>query len=584
MKLGVRGKLFAISLVLVAGVVLVAGLTLEPTLRRRLEARIELELLRHARAGRDMVEVAPGLDSRESADGLADRLGRATESRVTIIRADGQVLGDSEIEVDALRDLENHRSRPEVRLALTTGTGTSRRYSTTLRAEMLYVAVPYARTDGAGVVRVAMPLAEVDQALSSLRAAFLLAAVVGLVVAIVMSALASHFASRTLRTLMESVRAVSRGERRGRVEVPSNDELGRIARSFNQVTAELDEAMVRLGNERAQLEAILDGMSEAVMALDVEQRITRANSAALSLLGLTEEPRGTSLVEIVRAPPLTELIASLRDGQDSSAEFELPGPPPRRVLTRARTLRSAEGAILVMLDVTETRRLEAVRRDFVANVSHELRTPTSVIQVNAETLLHEPPEDPKISKKFLGAILRNAERLSRLVSDLLDLSRIESGQVKLDIQPISVREALRRVVEGVEAEAREKQQHVEAEPTDLTVMADERALDQILQNLVDNAVKYTPADGTVTLSARRDGPSVCLEVRDDGPGIEARHRERLFERFYRVDTGRSREVGGTGLGLAIVRHLSESMGGRASVDAAEPQGTVFRVVLPAPEG
>jgi two-component system phosphate regulon sensor histidine kinase PhoR len=345
-----------------------------------------------------------------------------------------------------------------------------------------------------------MPLAEVDSAAGKLRVVLIVAGAVGLAVAISISGVASHLASSPLRKLVRSARLATAGGRAvaQRLPVSSNDELGRLAGSFNELVGELHLALQSLASERDRLETILGGMTEALLALDSDNRVTHANRAALELLALSESPVGQSLIEVVRVPALAELMDRVHKERGAPVESELALPPSRQVLARAVSVKSTGGVILVMLDITEMRRLEKVRSDFVANVSHELRTPVSVIQANAETLLDGALTHPTRGPEFLGAILRNAQRLARLVSDLLDLSRIESGSFTLEIQPTKVASAVQRAVESIRGLAARKRLTVEtAISAELEVMADSHAFDQVLTNLIVNAVKYTPEDGHV---------------------------------------------------------------------------------------
>ena len=588
MNAGVRLKLFAITLAMVVGVGLVCGVYMERHLRAWLMARIETELLGQARVGRDLVELMPAMDSDEAADRLADRLGASTRARVTIVRSDGTVLGDSELSLPEVRQVENHLNRPEIEQALVEGAGAATRYSTSVRQDMFYAGVPYRRADGNGVVRVAMPLTEVAATVGRLRVMLVVAGLVGLALAIFISGFASHLASRPLRNLVRNARLWRSSGAAQRLPVSSNDELGRLAGSFNELVGELDQTLESLGGERDRLETILEGMTEALLSLDSEDRVTHVNRAAMVLLGIMQSPVGQVLIEVVRAPALAELIERVHRERGAPAESELSLPPARTVLARAAAIKSTGGIILVMLDITEMRRLEKVRRDFVANVSHELRTPVAVIQANAETLLDGALTHPTRGPEFLSAVLRNAQRLSRLISDLLDLSRIESGNFTLEIQPTTVAPAVQRAVESIRGLSTRKRLTVENRITDeLQVLADGVAFDQILTNLIVNAVKYTPEDGHVEIRAERGsaGPhgvsTVRIDVCDDGTGIEPRHRSRIFERFYRVDPGRSRDMGGTGLGLSIVKHLVVAMHGEVYVTDNPTGGSVFRVILPA---
>jgi two-component system phosphate regulon sensor histidine kinase PhoR len=590
LNVGVRLKLFAISLALVVGVGLVSGIYLERQLRSWLIDRVELELLGQARLARDLIETAPGLGDVHVADALADRMGHSTGLRITIVGNDGAVLGDSDLSVPEVVHVENHGARPEIRQALAEGQGAATRYSMSVHTDMFYMAVPFARPEMQGVVRAAMTLAEVDSVAARLRLAVFVAGLLGLGLAVFISGIASHLALRPLRSLVRNARLVTSGGESiaQRLPVSSNDELGRLAGSFNELVDELDQTLSSLAGERDRLETILGGMTEALLALDPSDRVTHANQAAIDLLSLAESPIGHSLVEIVRVPVLGELMERIHGQPTAVVESELSLPPARQVLARAASIKSTGGTILVMLDISEMRRLEKVRRDFVANVSHELRTPVSVIQANAETLLDGALTHPTRGPEFLNAILRNALRLSRLVSDLLDLSRIESGHFSLEIQPTLVSAAVQRAVDSIRGLAQRKRLTVAANiSAELCVLVDSSAFEQVLTNLIVNAVKYTPEDGHVEIRADRAQPAdtgsplIHIDVCDDGAGIEPRHRLRIFERFYRVDPGRSREMGGTGLGLSIVKHLVGAMHGEVGVTDNPTGGSVFRVTLPA---
>ncbi len=590
MNAGVRLKLFAISLALVVGVGLVSGVYLERQLRDWLIDRIELELLGQARLARDLVETAPGVSDGAVIDALADRMGKSAGVRITIVGGDGKVLGDSGLTPAEIARAENHAQRSEIRQALAQGEGEATRYSVSVHTDMFYMAVPFQRPEMRGVVRAAMALSDVDLVAARLRLVVFLAGLLGLGLAVCISGIASHLALRPLRSLVRNARLVtSSGESiNKRLPVSSNDELGRLAGSFNELVDELDQTLSSLAGERDRLETILGGMTEALLALDPNDRVTHANQAAVDLLALTESPVGHLLVELVRVPALGELMERVHGAPAALVESELSLSPAQTVLARAASIKSTGGTILVMLDISEMRRLEKVRRDFVANVSHELRTPVSVIQANAETLLDGALTHPTRGPEFLNAILRNAQRLSRLVSDLLDLSRIESGHFSLEIQPTAVSAAVQRAVESIRGLAQRKRLVVTANiSSELSVLADSTAFDQVLTNLIVNAVKYTPEDGHVEIRADRapaehaGAPVIHIEVCDDGSGIEPRHRLRIFERFYRVDPGRSREMGGTGLGLSIVKHLVGAMHGEVGVSDNPTGGSVFRVTLPA---
>ena len=569
--LGVRGRLFLVSVSLVLAVVCLSGLYLEGQLVTWAQMRAQVELEGHARLVRVLLErEAERGGPRSELDALADRVAAPIDARVTIIGRDGRVLGDSEFSEGALATLDSHSDRPEVLGALRDGQGVAQRTSASLTTEMLYVALPFPE----GVVRVARPLREVDAAVRRLWIAFAIAGVFAVAGAVLLSALASHYLSRTLRGLVQDARRMVETGEKSRFATPTQDEIGGIAGSLNRMAEELEGAVATLAAERGRFEAVLESMDEGVIAVDQRQQLTMVNRAALALLSLSTEQTG---------PTLHELVAHALAGNPERREFETLTDPPRQILAYASPLRNDQGAVVVMHDVTEIRRLERIRRDFVANVSHELRTPVSIIRLNAETLLDGALERPEVARKFLEAQMRNADRLAALVSDLLEISRIEAGTYEIQVDFIRVAPIVLRIVESVQQIAAEKQQRITCEVAqDLSAWADPQALEHVLLNLVDNAVKYTPPGGQVQVRVRTEGERVRIEVEDNGPGIEPRHRARIFERFYRVDKGRSREVGGTGLGLAIVKHLAEAMDGTVGVGPASPQGSIFWVLLGPP--
>lgn len=580
-RLGLRGRIFGLTVLLIVVVCLAAGIYLEHRLRTELEARTEDDLTHHVLTARALVEMTPRARLVQDADAIADRLGKSTAARVTIVSSTGEVLGDSSVESTSLDALDNHLTRPELRAAGPNVVGVARRHSSTLRTHMLYVATRFeSGGEFTGFVRVAMPLSEVDAQLRRQRGLIALTGLLALVVALFAGGLLSVFVSRTLRALLGSARLLTESGGTNRMPVDSSDELGGIATSFNRLAAELEHSMAALADERDRFETVLESMDEAVLSLDRDSRIITLNRAARTLLELPESAEGESFTSLVRVPDVHDLIRSAQHGDAGSAEFELTTSGNRSVLARA-TPQANEGVLLVMHDVTEVRRLETVRRDFVANVSHELRTPVSIIRANAETLLNGALDRPDQARRFVEALLRHADRLGRLISDLLDISRIEAGKYPISSRPSKLAPIARRTLEVVETKAQIKQMKLEVKiDEDLVVVADPKALEQVILNLVENAVKYTPEHGHVELAAVVDGDITRIEIRDDGPGIDAVHRPRIFERFYRVDPGRSREMGGTGLGLAIVKHLVEAMRGRVGVEPRQPHGSVFWVCLP----
>jgi two-component system phosphate regulon sensor histidine kinase PhoR len=557
---------------------LVGGLYLESELTRLEEQQLEGELLRRARTARESVH-GLGAPSPATLDPLADRLGQASESRVTFIDREGNVVGDSALTLDEIAREDNHRSRPEVVAAMGGHTSVVRRYSTTIGKDLLYAAVPWHEVHG--VVRASTPLDSVKDLLSRQRVLLLLAAGLGLLLAVLVSAVAAHLAARVIGTFAADANAVATGSR-ARIPVLSEDELGQLANSLNRLADERSQTITALVKERDRLNTILHGVSEGLVALDADQRVELINQAAKTFLGLTTAPEGRKLVESVRIPALIELAAKPRDIV-RTVEFSV-DDPPRYLMATTTPLRATGGTVIVLHDMTSIRNMESMRRDLVANVSHELRTPVSIIRANAETLLDGALDDPDQSRSFVQAMLRHSERLSSLLSDLLDLARIEGGAYPLCLESVGVKTAVQRAVDTLQraAKARGLSLHVDID-AQLSARADSQALDQVLVNLLDNAIKYSFEGGAIDVTATFENGQVRIIVSDDGPGIQERHRARVFERFYRVDTGRSRALGGTGLGLSIVKHLVVLMQGTVGVDAVQPHGSSFWVTLPRAE-
>ncbi len=402
----------------------------------------------------------------------------------------------------------------------------------------------------------------------------------GILVAAFLSWLAAHLATSQLRRVVASLQQATSGNHAGHVEEQGDVELRGVTASFNRVVDELDATIRDLGEERDRLAAVLRGMGEAVLVLDAEDRVRLTNPAARAL---ARDPAGdgrAALDELLEVPAFRELLESTRESPGSE-EFDLPGEPVRRLVATVTPLQASEGRIVVLHEVTRLRRLETIRRDFIANLSHELRTPLAVLRMNAETLLDGAMEDPVQGPEFLKAVVESTRRLSALVDDLLDITRLESGQRTLKPEPVELAGEAAAALAAIEPVAAARGIRLASGVVaDQVAWVDPGALRRILGNLLENAVKYNRAGGEVRLEASRREGAVRLSVLDEGPGIPAAHRERIFERFYRIDPGRSRAVGGTGLGLAIVKHLVVSQGGAVGVASREPAGSVFWVELP----
>jgi two-component system, OmpR family, phosphate regulon sensor histidine kinase PhoR len=571
----------------------VAGVYLNHALEKfaieSLQARLEL-------AGRLMHDDARALLARGASAGdvraFVTRVAAPTQSRVTLIAPDGQVLGDSDVEPRDLDRLENHRDRAEVREALQGRVGHDLRTSVSVSAPLLYVAVPVV-ADGRvmGVLRTALPLAAVTSSYAALHRVMLAGAVVALAVALGIGLFVARRVTRPVVQMQAIARRMSEGQFDARAPARSVDEIGALGRALNVMLARLREKIGDLEQERARTNAILDGMVEGVIAVDGHESIIRMNERARAMLGVgTGRGELKPFLEVVRNVDLHDIFRHCRaaaDGPPVRRELLLRHPVARRIQVNAVPLRlagEATGAVMVLHDVTELRRLEAVRTEFIANVSHELRTPLTAIQGYLETLLTGALEEPEHARRFIEVAFRHTERLGRLLNDLTDLSNIELGKVTLRPAAVHVEDVIHSALAIVRPRADSGEVRLETDlvPSSITVYADHDRLAQILINLADNAVKYTPAGGRVTVRARpRDDGRVEVAVVDTGIGIPRADLPRITERFYRVDKARSRELGGTGLGLAIVKHLVAAHGGELSIESEVERGTTVRFTLPA---
>lgn len=582
--IGVRGKLFLASLVLLTVSVAASEIYLVPAVEHDLTQRIEADLLVRLNlvAERAANFAATAVDSQDW-DGLADRLGAPAQARVTFVRADGVVLGDSEVARDDLPKLENHGSRPEVAAAFAGRSSDNIRYSATVQKRMLYAAAPLPGDSGM-VARLSLPLSAVDSAKARVRSLVLGGAAVALVAALLASFASAELLSRRLRSLTAVARRMASGDLGARNRLESADEIGELGNTLDHLANNLSRSLEELRADRDLLGRILESMREGVLVMDGEHRILLANPSLREMLLLDSDVAGRATIEVIRNAELQRIVEKALAANESVAgEIEIGGLKPRRLLVHAARLTGDPRALLLVLfDVTETRRLETIRRDFVANVSHELRTPVASVRSAAETVRMAMGKDPKAADQFLDIIERNARRLGELIADLLDLSRIEANEFRLTPETVDLAAAIEKSVApfAERSAARRIRLDIDIEKDCPSPIADKHGFDRVLSNLIDNALKYCPEGSAVVVSATCMNGKVSIEVSDNGPGIETRHLPRLFERFYRVDPGRARDMGGTGLGLSIVKHLVEAMKGEVSVESTAGKGATFRFTLP----
>ncbi len=581
----IRWKLFATYLAVVLVAVGTLGLYLNHEIDQHYLGTLEESLSSQATLIRQMVAedfVKP--QGRQALEDVARRLGRDAHLRVTLIARDGKVLGDSEHDI---RTMDNHASRGEVRQALSQGNGRIIRYSQTLRINMLYVAVPVGpRGAYVGVIRVAMPLHQVASATGRIRSMVVTAALLALGLALLLGIKLAGSTGRRIAAVSGAARALANGNLEAQVRPHGRDEIATLAISFNEMAERIRRMVRELRQEKRRIETILEGLGEAVLVTDPSGRIVLCNVAAEQVFGKQDEQLvGQTLVDGTQNAVLDDAFRhALETGGTTTAEVQVLFPRHRVLEVTVTAVATEEplGAVAVLHDVTELRRLESVRREFVANASHELQTPITAIKAMAETLLSGGKDDPAVADRFLRDLEGQAGRMGTLVRDLLDLATIEGGELHLESAEVNVSDVARSVAAQLKSLAEQRRVTVSLEVfEELAVFADWSALTRILSNLLDNAIKYTESGGQAGIRGVRSDDHVVITVWDTGLGIPSTDLSRVFERFYRVDKARSRELGGTGLGLSIVKHLVDALGGQISVQSRLGKGSEFTVTLPA---
>jgi two-component system, OmpR family, phosphate regulon sensor histidine kinase PhoR len=586
MTAGFRAKLFVAALSSALIALAVAGVLFAQRIQQRTDAQIENTLVAETRLVAEFVErssAEAAASSIAALDAEADRAGALIGARVTFIAPDGKVVGDSAETLEGIAAMENHGSRPEVIEARQTGIGRARRHSDTLGIDMLYVALPV-HHPAIAFARLSRPLTDIRHELRDTVNATLFALGIAFAGAAALAWIISGRIGRRVERIAEVARRYRTGDLTPAPLDFGDDELGTVARALDESVHELARRLADLARDRGRMEAILAGMIEGVIVVDLQGRLQVANDAARQMLRLDDPAVGRHYVETIRHPAIAELVTAALSGATPDAiELSPPRDSSRTITARAAPAapRGVYGAVLVLHDITQLRRADQIRRDFVANVSHELRTPLTAIRGYVEALADNDVSADE-GRRFLDIIARHTLRMERLVKDLLRLARLDAGQELLELNRCDTKALVQSVVADLAPSLDERRQRVSITigPGAEAVRADPAKLHDVLRNLIANASTYSPEQSEIGVDARRVDGQIAMSVSDRGPGIPDEDLSRVFERFYRVDKSRARDPGGTGLGLAIVKHLVGLHGGEVHAENRQDGGARFTVTLP----
>lgn len=520
-------------------------------------------------------------------DSLCKELGAKVQTRITVILPSGRVICDTEEDPAAM---DNHSDRPEIIEALAGKNGQSIRYSYTLDMDMLYIAIPSAKDNQVEyVIRTSVPLISIRNTLSLIYGKIAEIAILLIVIIAVISLILSRRISRPIGELKNGAERFAGGEFEQKIYTTGGYEIGMLADSMNKMADDLDKRIKLLSLQKNEQEAILSSMTEGVIAIDNKEKILNYNLAAEKMLNFERDSKGKSIREaVINSDFLNFAARTLSEKRNIEGEILIYNHDERIIKVQGTSLLNSNnrkiGALIVLNDITKIRKLEKIRKDFVSNVSHELRTPITSIKGYLETALDEHLQSGENVQKFLNTALKQVDRLNKIIEDLLSLSRIEQAEKEnfLDQQPVSIKNILESAIQSCQLSANEKDVTVLLScPENLQVKAQSQLFEQAVANLLENAINYSGSKSEVRIEASADDDNVVVKVVDHGIGIEKKHHDRIFERFYRVDKARSRSTGGTGLGLAIVKHIVQAQGGSISVESAPGQGSTFTIKLPA---
>ncbi|MDD4955260.1 MAG: ATP-binding protein [Candidatus Omnitrophica bacterium] len=522
-----------------------------------------------------------------SLEPLAKSLALKAKCRITIIDTQGKVLADSDKQEIEISVMENHLTRPEVKMALNGSIGIDTRYSPTLKINMFYIALPLKEKNKiTGVLRLALTLESVQETLFAIRKTVFLGLLFALVLAFILGSIVANMVVGPINRMIQMSRKFSEGDFSRRVTGFANDEIGELAVTLNQMAEDIENKIREIKTQNQKFSAIFNSMIEGVIITDKTGYIVSVNPAIEKIFAVSKiDAEGKLFLEAIRNNDIAETISNtLENGKSLSKELVLIYPVRRIFEANAVPIfdnKEISGCLVVIHDITEIRRLETVRQDFVANVSHELKTPLTSIKGFVETLLEGALDDKENSRSFLKIIQDHTERLNSLVDDLLSLSCFESKEATIDRESLNLQKLLEVILSGFKSQLKKKGIEVKNELTgSVTINADKNKIEHLFINLIDNAIKFNKENGTIRIYTEELDGKIKIIIEDSGAGIPAKDIPRIFERFYRVDKARSRELGGTGLGLSIVKHIVELHKGSAGVESIEGLGSKFWFILP----
>ena len=583
--MGIRTRIFFITLSCLFIGISLSFVVAERDLSLKLQDQIETELSRQAKILRKSIANIIDAGDFYELKVQIDEYAAASDSRITIILKDGYVIVDSDVEASKIDDLDNHSDRPEIISAFKNGYGSSKRYSSTVKKEMFYFALLDSSNDAERVIRISVPYESLDQILASLGNSITLIVVVGLIVAILASVLAGDYIRSSFMDLEKAAADISAGSYKKKdlesLPIKRSDEIGSMARNISTISSNLREQISLIAKQRDQFGLVLDGLGEGIMVLDEDGTITFRNDQIMQILGL-DEILNKSITDL-NLPPLKQIFKkALKKGQhESEFEIDTDGDDTKWILAHMNKAKATRELILVVHETTQLREMDSMRRDFVSNLSHELRTPVSVTKANSETLLGGALENSKDAKTFSKAILHNADRLSEMVTSLIDLSRIEYGDLKFVIEPIIINQVVDTVISSFTNKAKRKNiELVFNRQSDVVVQTDAKAIERVLNNLVDNAFKYSSENTVIEIRARKQANFIRISVLDSGEGVPEEEQRFVFKRFYRTAKARANTKQGSGLGLAIVRNLVNNLQGEVGVETRKEGGSEFWFTIP----